>query len=59
MGEKDGYYVGICTHIDESREVDVCSELRDVRFKEMFDKRIEDQYRAGHIHEWIRDILGI
>ena len=50
MGEEDEYYVGTCTHINESEEVDVCSELRNERFKDMFDKRIENQYRAGHIH---------
>ena len=52
MGEEDEYYVGTCTYINESKEVDVCSELRNERFKDMFDKRIEDQYRAGYIREW-------
>lgn len=52
MGEEDEYYISTCTHIDEPEEADVCSELRNERFKEMFDKKIEDQYSAGHIREW-------
>ncbi len=38
MEECDKYYVGTCTHINESEEIDVCSEIRNEWFEEMFDR---------------------
>ncbi len=38
MRECDGYYVGTCTHVDESEEIDVCSEIRNEWFEKMFDR---------------------
>ncbi len=35
MGEHDEYYVGTCTHVNESTETDLCSKIRNEWFRDM------------------------
>lgn len=35
MDERDEYYVGTCTHVNESAETDICSKIRNEWFRDM------------------------
>jgi len=56
MGECDEYYVGTCSHVNESREIDICSEVRNEWFEEMYERGLRikvavlDGERVGFIY---------
>ncbi len=52
----DEYYVGTCTHVNESKEIDICSEIRNGWFKKMYERGLRikvallDGGRVGFIY---------